>query len=872
MKKALLIYILLFTFQSHAQTLRGKITDLQGNPVEYASIYISETKTGGITSETGEFVFSLKEGYYTITIQHLSHKTITKKIQIPQDSPLEIKMETKTIILTEVKVSAKDEDKAYGIIRKTVAKSPYYQKQLLKYKATFYAKGTMKVKDIPKLANKLLEKEGVPIKKGDVYTEESISEISVTPNKTEQKVISKRSSFPKMIDMGSMQLDVYSSIYKNYGDIISPVTKEGLSVYRYRLEYSYRDNEQLIHHIKVIPRNSGNPSAFSGYIDIIDGSWHVYNFDLTVFMDLGVAKVGLNFKENFLPIEKNVYMPVSRYEVIDAKAMGFHLVINASYSIRYKDYEVNPIMYSSNLAAEVLLPIETSQTQPVISKKSEKLSKEITGIMEKEKLTTRDAIKLVDLVESKNKEDLKNNPKNDTINSLEIQRRYFVTEDSTALNYDSSFWEDYRTIPLSEDELKGFKQKIINDSVQEAKKLEKLKKQTRNKKDTTFLEKKGISMGVKWRKSTLAFNTVDGFKIGINVYLNKIFKEKRTSLNNEINFGYAIAQKHFYLYGSSQWNYNRKRFAVLEVFGGKQNCDFKEDEHNEKYLFNTISSLFFRDNLIRYYDRTFAGVKHKIEIFNGFISTVGLGYEQEHFLDNRSDYSFFFRKKREYQPNIPENIYVMENTHHISNNDIIYMDLSISYTPRMFFRYSKDKKIKRYAGSKYPTFTLSWRNGVMRGELFEYLELNIAQDIDLKLFNTFKYNISAGIFPQMQNNIIHFSQFKHFKTNYYVSFQPLFGVFNTMPAYQYSTNEWFASGHVQYERLYLLLKFIPGLNKTLITENLHLSFLSNPLTKSYVEVGYSLSKIYLIGTVGVFVGFDEFKSVNWSVRAVFSVL
>jgi hypothetical protein len=68
-----------------------------------------------------------------------------------------------------------------------------------------------------------------------------------------------------------------------------------------------------------------------------------------------------------------------------------------------------------------------------------------------------------------------------------------------------------------------------------------------------------------------------------------------------------------------------------------------------------------------------------------------------------------------------------------------------------------------------------------------------------------------------------------------------------------------------------MLKFIPGLNKTLITENLHLSCLSNPLTKSYIEVGYSLSNIFLVGNIGFFVGFNEFKSVNWSIRGGISL-
>jgi hypothetical protein len=192
----------------------------------------------------------------------------------------------------------------------------------------------------------------------------------------------------------------------------------------------------------------------------------------------------------------------------------------------------------------------------------------------------------------------------------------------------------------------------------------------------------------------------------------------------------------------------------------------------------------------------------------------------------------------------------------------------------MFYRYSKNKKFKYYAGSKFPTFTLTWKKGFNAQQRlssnFDYLELNIAQNVKLKLSKSLNYSVSAGFFPNAKS--IHFSQFKHFQThNFWVTFHTFNETFHTMPNYRYSTNAWFVAGHLKYETLFLMLKFIPGLNKTLITENIHLSFLSNSLTKNYFEVGYSLSKILFIGNIGFFVGFNEFTTFNWSVRVGFSL-
>jgi len=872
MKKITIFLFLLLCVNSYAQSLKGKITNTQGEPVEYATIYVVETKTGSISTGTGDFILSLTPGTYTCIVQHMNYQTVTKTVEISKTTFMEVKMEAKNIQLKEVSVSAKDEDMAYRVIRNTVAKSPYYRKQLLTYKANFYAKGTLKVKDAPKLMNvinKFLKEENkIPIKKNDIFTEESVSEVTVKPNKTEQKVISKRTTYPEQLDINFERFTLYN-IYRTYENgFVSPVTKDGLSIYRYSLDHTYQEGDNLIYHIKVTPKNN-SPLTFSGFIDIIDGSWHVYNFDLKGSIDFGFGKAKFTFKQNYVPVEKNIWMPGSFKTNFDVKAMGFHFDLNTTHSVRYKDYTINPELSSSKPPAD---EPRSSEKKPVVSKKSEKLTKEIAEMMNKENLTTRETIKLVELMESKNKEELKNNTSNDSVKPLEIERRFFLTVDSNALKYDSLQWETYRTIPLSEEELGSFEQKRVNDSIKEEKKkfslLDDIQIKKKKSKNKTFF------FGVSPRKSVLAFNTVDGFKLGVHVYANKRFKDSVTTLNNGVTLGFAFASKKVFFDLSSKWNYDRKRFASLELFGGMNSFDFKKEHLEGKYLMNTISSLYFRDNLIQFYDRSYVGVKHNIEIFHSFQMACALSYEQLHPLDNRSNYSFFFRKKRDYHSNIPDNKYVANNLDYLSAQNALLLDISLSYTPRMFYRYSQNKKIKYYVRSKFPTFTISWKKGI-KGTLgsksnFDYLELNIAQKVNFKLSKSLTYSVTTGFFPNTKN--IHFSQFKQFQTNnFWVTLNTFSEIFNTMPNYKYATNEWFVAGHVKYETLYLLLKFIPGLNKTLITENIHLSLVSNPLTKSYFEVGYSLSRIFFVGNIGFFAGFDEFKTFNWSVRVGFSL-
>ena len=59
---------------------------------------------------------------------------------------------------------------------------------------------------------------------------------------------------------------------------------------------------------------------------------------------------------------------------------------------------------------------------------------------------------------------------------------------------------------------------------------------------------------------------------------------------------------------------------------------------------------------------------------------------------------------------------------------------------------------------------------------------------------------------------------------------------------------------------------MPVLSNTLIRENLIFSFLGSRYNKTYTEIGYSLSEIFLLGEVGIFAGFDDLKYRSFGIR------
>ena len=46
-----------FTISLWAQTFKGRVVDLAGNPIPYAALYLKELKTGFTTDDNGCFLF-----------------------------------------------------------------------------------------------------------------------------------------------------------------------------------------------------------------------------------------------------------------------------------------------------------------------------------------------------------------------------------------------------------------------------------------------------------------------------------------------------------------------------------------------------------------------------------------------------------------------------------------------------------------------------------------------------------------------------------------------------------------------------------------------------------------------------------------------
>ncbi len=112
MKISIFIFIVLFSFSTHAQEntaiIYGKVTEVHNKPLELVNIIVLDNKTGTITNKEGIYKLQVPANQ-TITVQYsiLGYQTVKKQFNLKAKSSInvEIKLTETTKTLNEVSVS-----------------------------------------------------------------------------------------------------------------------------------------------------------------------------------------------------------------------------------------------------------------------------------------------------------------------------------------------------------------------------------------------------------------------------------------------------------------------------------------------------------------------------------------------------------------------------------------------------------------------------------------------------------------------------------------------------------------------------------------------------------------------------------------------
>jgi hypothetical protein len=848
---------------THAQGIRGRLTDAGNNPVSYAAVYDESTFTGTTSNAEGYYELKLDPGQHSVVYRAMGYYQVRKSLVTDKTFiTLNIQLQEQAIQVKEVVITPGKEDPAYGIMRKVISLAPYHLNLVAAYTADVYLRGTIRLIHIPKIIAKHTEINGQKnvLKSGDVFLQESMNQIRFkAPDLYEQKVLSYHSTFPgDNNDVNPMEI-IRSSFYQpRIDEFISPLAPHAFSYYTYRYEGFFEEGEHVVFKIKVTPKRNSQ-QLMKGYLYVVDKLWCLHTADATVHMFFG----DLRYNTIYSAVRNNAWLPIGYQFYVNADIMGIKADYKYSGSVKFREVVLNEKNVLQSSPKETPLPDDKPVNQEKQDPRKQKNEQEIEQLLSKEELTNRDMVKLAALM-------AKEAPTDTAVTrSLEIiDNAAKVTIEKDALKKDTAYWNTMRPIPLTNAEalIPGIIDTTLNrpvDSIPEADSAKVVRKPSRAAKVANFI----TSGTAFWAfDSTLRirydgligfkkvdFNTVDGFIFRQTFGLEQRIDSIHT-LKVYPGVAYGFSREQWMWWTDMHYDYWPMRMGKLHLHIGSVSVDYNGETGIHPTL-NSLTSLFFRRNYQKLYHRKMAFVSNSVDLANGLNLSVLLGYQTAMPLDNYSDYSFFYQDEREYSANLPSTD--QDDIDRNLYNKEAYWDVSLAYTPQYYYRVRDGHK--HYLHSKYPTLFI--RNRMALPEIlgstakYNLLEVGVRQEKEWGIMHGFFWSIKGGWY--LNQDRIFLMDDKYFNNqDLPVNVGNFDEAFRLVPYYRNATTETFAEAHARFSTPYLLVKYLPFLSNKLWRENLHLHYLTSDQTRHYWEIGYSISQIYLVGSIGIFAGFN----------------
>lgn len=865
----ILVTIILVSFsflKTSAQVVAGRIINEQNEPVPYATVFVAETREGTISNTDGHYRIQLEKGNYHFTVRSMGYIQELLEINVNNDSiNLNIKLKKQTFELKEVLVLPGKEDPAWYIMRKAIAKAPFYRQKIKHYEADMYIKANFYFSSIPSVYKNKIEVNGRKlkelVKENVTYVIESQNKIAFTyPNKYEQKVISKKTSFTGFDEPPVMELMSSSFYDERPNNVISPLSSLALKHYKFRYEGNITVGHHDVFKIKVTP-NRKSDELVEGYIYIVDKLWCIYNLDFKGQFEFFNYRIKQQFEdlgnENWLPVSDNIDGNVS---MLGLKGQFYYGV-----ALKYKVVEEN------NFGGIQSDKPATTKSR-IQGEKEKKLIAEAKVLQEKAELNNREVKKAARV----NRQILKEQYKDTVLNDV-FRTNYKVEEIKDTLSNNFQYWDTIRAIPLTPAEMQSYAMtdSLMGMKLNETDSLTKIKpvKQKTVFKKILFgdwdLAKDSITrLGYDGLISfkNFDFNSVDGYKYKQKFALSfKLDSGQQLLLNPEI--GYAINRNA--VFGSVTGTFKDifwKRGTVGIGFG-KESRDFKTNPAGILPILNAASSWFFAENYMKLYETSFFKINVSQRLKEKITLSTTLEYNHFKPLENNAEYLLTIEKS--FSPNLPPG-FTAESPEIIKQKSFVY-SIGANYYKRQRKPWLQESPFLFI--KDFYNFNLQYRQGVKNifssVSNFSQIDFTYHQQANISPAAGIDLYLNAGHF--FNSGQMHFSQFKHFKTNQIPVMLNFFThTFQNVNDYELSSNESYLNIGSEIRTEYVLLRYLSFINTRTWSESLHLNYLTTPALNNYWEAGYSLNSLFFVGNVGVFSGFKGTKFDSFMVKVTIS--
>jgi hypothetical protein len=764
MKRILLSFLSIFSLLfCHAGQVSGTITGANGEPLPFASITIKGTTRGVAANSQGNYLITLSDGSYTLVCQYVGYKALEKNITVSgRDIRVDFQLAIQDLTMKEV-VIKRGEDPALEIIRETIKKRDYYNKQVDSFTVDVYIKGLLRSRNVPdkmlgqKVDKSEMEKTGFDsLGRGILFLSESQTRVSFRqPDKMKYEVISSRQSgggygisFPFFINFYTNNVNVFTNL--NPRGFISPIADNAFHYYKFHYEGNFFENGKMIDRISVRPKRKNEP-LFDGYIQIVDGEWRIHSLDLLTTKDYQLQLIDTaRITQIQAPVTSDIWRTSNQVVYLAANTFGFEW--SGNFLNVYNNYNLDP------------------------------------GFGKK------------------------------------YFNRTIMSYDTAFNKKDSAYWNAVRPVPLEPDEKKDFAfkdsmYKMIRDSMFTRNTLDSVNSRQRPVTVKGLLTSgfqrhhfsKRASLFYKLDPLLLSaeYNTVEGFAADLGQSLQIVPTKGKKDFYVNLDTRYGFTNHHFNAYAA--FGIKPKRNFMdhyLELSGGKRVSQFNHDDPIDPFT-NTIYTLFYKRNYIKLYENWFGRLEYNNGLENGLKWDVSATYEDRIPVENTTDYSFG-KKDRVFLPNHPYELAAIPFNRH----QALVTEMTLSFQPGQ--RYIEYPFGKMPVGSKHPTIELGYSKGIrdlLGSDVdFDKWKLSVWDNLNLKMGGEFRYRIGIGGFINARQ--VEIPDFQHFNGNQTYRGLKYLNSFQLAPYYRYSnTEKFYAVLHAEHHFNGLLTNKIPLFNK-----------------------------------------------------------
>ncbi len=755
----LLLLMVVWAAQTEAAKIKGKVTDEKGEALPFASIYIKGTTKGTTSNLEGHYSYDLPMGTYTFICQYVGFQKQEVDIKIDAESiSKNFVLVTRGNQLKQV-VIKNGEDPALRMIRKTIKKRSDYNKEIDAYKANAYIKGSFKLNDINTSKNMMVlmrmsgsdsasksERDELESSKGILLLTESYTEIAYKqPDKL--KVVVKGSRVSG--DKGAYGFS--EPLFVNLYDNIVSISDE------------------------LNPRGFISPIAETAMLN--------YRYELLE-----------TYQEDGKTISVIKVIPRRKFEPLFAGTIN---IIENEWRLHsvnlIVDQEHQMAVFDTLQIKQIFVPVHNTM---MVKDQSFKMKFKIMGFGFSGNFV---------------------NVFTDYIFDYDTQKTFdkFIQEyDKEALTHPKSYWDTMRPVPLETDEVIDY---IKKDSIETA---------ANAKKDTTNIKPQKNSLGsfvTKGYKHALKnkqyvstspiisvgsllrqvnWNTAEGASYSYSVdYRKKINNDKAFIANLDMRYGFSNQQ--FNAKINTKYAVGKTNKSILRISGGRYVFQYNNyDPVNP--LINSCYTLFYGSNYLKLYQAWFGTIRLTHTWINGFSLTGRLNYQDRIPLANSNLFSF--RKNNvAFTENYPvEKLSAMEPRH-----QAIVASVQASYQPgRKYIKYP-DRIVS--TKSNYPTFYAEYVKGlaILNSDVdYDRWKLTMQDDMNLRIWGTFKYWASVGGFIQQKKTYL--ADYTHFNGNQIILASPYLNSFQLSSYYANSNTEHlFVTLHAEHHFYGLLTNKIP---------------------------------------------------------------